>query len=113
MITYVAAFLCVLGLAAGQMLFKISALSWAESGTLFAVKTAGTLLAAMCLYGITSVAWVWVLQKAELGRVYPLVAIAFVLVPMGSFFFFNERFHPQYFIGVAMIIAGIVIAIRA
>lgn len=113
MITYVVAVLCVLGLAVGQILFKISATALTESGTFFAIKPATTLFAAMCLYGITSVAWVWVLQKVELGRVYPLMALAFVLVPLGSHLFFGERFQSQYFIGVAMIMAGIVITVRA
>ena len=113
MITYVAALLCVCGLAVGQILFKISAGALSESGSFFALKTGATLLTAMGLYGATSVAWVWVLQKADLGRVYPLMALAFVLVPFGCHIVFGERLQPQYFIGVALIMAGIVIAVRA
>lgn len=113
MITYVVAILCVIGLAVGQILFKISATAITESGSFLAIKPATTLFGAMCLYGITSVAWVWVLQKTELGRVYPLMALAFVLVPLGSHFVFGERFQPQYFVGVVMIMAGIIIAVRA
>ena len=113
MITYIAALLCVLGLAIGQILFKISANALSESGSFFALKTGATLLTAMCLYGAISVAWVWVLQKADLGRVYPLMALAFVLVPFGSYIVFGERFQAQYFVGVILIMAGIVIAVRA
>ena len=78
------AVLCVVGLAVGQILFKISATSLSETGSFFALKTASTLLVAMTLYAVTTVVWVWVLQKVELGRVYPLMALAFVLVPLGS-----------------------------
>jgi drug/metabolite transporter (DMT)-like permease len=53
------------------------------------------------------------LQRVELGRVYPLMALAFALVPLGSHFVFGERFQSQYFVGVAMIVAGIVVAVRA
>jgi drug/metabolite transporter (DMT)-like permease len=113
MITYLVAILCVIALAVGQVLFKMSATALTESDSFFAIKPAKTLFAAMCLYGITSVAWVWVLQKVELGRVYPLMALAFVLVPLGSHFVFGERFQPQYFVGVAMIMAGIIIAVKA
>lgn len=112
MIIYVAAILCVVGLAVGQILFKVSATALSETGTFFALKPAAILFAAMCLYGVTSIAWVWVLQKVELGRVYPLMALAFVLVPLGSHLVFGERFQTQYFVGVAMIIAGIIIAVR-
>lgn len=112
MISYVAAILCVVGLALGQVLFKVSANLIAESGNFFTFKPAAILFAAMCLYGITSVVWVWVLQRVELGKVYPLMALAFVLVPLGSHLVFGERFHFQYFVGVSLIIVGIVIAVK-
>jgi len=113
MIVYVAATLCVVGLAVGQILFKVSANALSESGTFFSIKPAAILFAAMCLYGITSIAWVWVLQKVELGKVYPLMAMAFVLVPFGCHLVFGERYQPQYFIGVAAIMIGIIISARA
>ena len=113
MLAQIVAVLCVLGLAIGQILFKASASSLAQTGSFFALKTLATLLSAMLLYGVTSIAWVWVLQKVELGRVYPLMALAFVLVPLGSHLVFGERFHPQYFVGVALIMIGIVVAVRA
>lgn len=113
MLVQLVALLCVLGLAVGQILFKFSATSLAQTGSFFAVKTAATLFSAMLLYGITSVAWVWVLQKVELGRVYPLMALAFVLVPLGSHLIFGEQFSPQYFIGVILIMVGIAVAVSA
>jgi len=113
MLIYITAALCVVGLAIGQILFKASAMSLSETGSFFAPKTAVTLFSAMALYAITSIAWVWVLQKVELGRVYPLMALAFVLVPLGSHFIFGERFQPQYFAGVALIMIGIVIAVKS
>ena len=112
MITYVVAILCVLGLAVGQILFKISANALTKYGSFYAIIPAATFFSAICLYGITSVAWVLVLQKIDLGRVYPLMALAFVLVPLGSHFVFGERFQSQYFIGVGMIVAGIIVAVR-
>jgi drug/metabolite transporter (DMT)-like permease len=66
----------------------------------------------MVLYAIITIAWVWVLQKVELGKAYPFMALAFVLVPLGSHFIFGERFNPQYFAGVALIIIGIVIVVK-
>lgn len=113
MLVQIVAILCVVGLAIGQILFKVSATSLSVTGSFFSLRTAATLFAAMTLYAITSVAWVWVLQKVELGKVYPLMALAFVLVPLGSYFIFGERFQFQYFVGVTFIIIGIVVAVRA
>ncbi|MFD4836106.1 EamA family transporter [Achromobacter sp. NPDC058515] len=107
---YVAAVLCVVGLAIGQILFKVSASALAQTGTFFSAKPLGALFAAMVLYGITSIAWVWVLQRVELGRVYPIMALAFILVPLGSHLVFGERFNIQYFFGIALIMVGIVVA---
>lgn len=113
MIGYVIALICVVGIAAGQILFKLSAASLDKSGSIFDPKTVTTLFFAFALYGVTTIAWVWVLQKIELGKVYPLMALAFILVPIGSYLFFDERFNFQYFIGVGLIVVGIIIAVRA
>lgn len=112
LITYSIAVLCVLGIAAGQILFKLSATSLQASGSFFDVRTATTLLAAFALYGVTTIGWVWVLQKIPLGRAYPIMALAFILVPIGSYLVFGERFQPMYFVGVALIAMGIIIVMR-
>lgn len=110
---YIVALICVTGIAVGQILFKLSAMEWHRAGTLLDVKAALVLLAALALYGITTLAWVWVLQKADLGKIYPLMALAFAIVPVGSYFVFGERFSLQYVLGVLLIIAGIVLTARS
>ncbi|HEY2255024.1 MAG TPA: EamA family transporter [Variovorax sp.] len=107
------ALLCVLGIAAGQILFKLSAAAMQKAGSFLDPRGLLILFVALGLYGITTLAWVWVLQQIELGRVYPLMALAFVVVPLGSHFLLGERFQIQYFVGVALIVAGIVVAVRA
>lgn len=104
---------CVLGIVVGQLLFKMGANAWASSGSFFALKTLTVLAAAMTLYGLTSLAWVWVLQKADLGKVYPYMALAFILVPLGSYLLFTEKFQPQYLFGVILIATGILLTMRS
>jgi drug/metabolite transporter (DMT)-like permease len=111
--TYFIIVLCVIGIAAGQILFKLSAISLQKTGSLLDFSTASILFSALALYGITTIAWVWILQKIELGRAYPFMALAFVFVPIGSHFILGERFQSQYLIGVTMIIIGIVVAIKS
>lgn len=110
---YVIALLCVVGIAAGQILFKLSAISLQRTGTFFDVKTILILGSAFALYGLTTIAWVWVLQKIELGKAYPLMALAFVLVPIGSHFILGERFQMQYVFGVIFIAFGIMLAVKS
>lgn len=109
---YFIAFICVLGIAVGQILFKLSASLLEKSSNYLDVRFLTVLSLALGLYGITTIAWVWVLQKIELGKAYPLMALAFVLVPIGSYFVFGERFQLQYFIGIAIIIVGIIITVK-
>lgn len=112
MLVQIIAILCVIGLAIGQILFKVSATSLTQTGSFFAPKTAAILFVALTLYGTTTIAWVWVLQKIELGKVYPFMALAFVLVPLGSHFILGERFQLQYYIGIAMIVSGIIVTVK-
>jgi len=107
--TYVVTIICVIGIAFGQILFKMSANASQLSGSFFSLKPLATLFGAMCLYGLTSLAWVWVLQRTQLGKVYPLMALAFLLVPLGSHFIFGERFQTQYLLGVAFIMIGVIL----
>lgn len=104
--TYLMALGCVIGLAVGQLLFKASANAFNAAGHL-APRALGLLAAAVFLYGVITLAWVWLLRTAELGRIYPIMALAFAVVPLGSHYFFGESFAPRYFIGVALIMGGV------
>jgi EamA-like transporter family. len=108
---YFVAILCVFGMAIGQILFKLSASYLVKTGTFFSFKPALFLILAMSLYALTSVAWVWILQRIELGKVYPLMALAFIFVPIGSYLVFGETFHMKYIFGVALIVSGIFLAV--
>jgi drug/metabolite transporter (DMT)-like permease len=109
MSTTLVALMCVAGMAAGQLLFKIGADGLTQAGGRLLSTGGAVLAAALVLYGLTTVAWVWVLQRAELGKTYPLTALAFVLVPLASHFVLGESFSPRYAIGCALLVAGVVL----
>lgn len=104
---YLTAIGCVVGLAAGQLLFKASANQMHRGDGLLDLKALTFLALAMALYAVTSVVWVLLLKSAELGKIYPFMALAFVLVPLGSHLFYGEVFAPRYIAGVALIFAGL------
>lgn len=103
------ALLCVCGIAAGQILFKMAANSFASNGGKLLSAGGVILFSALALYGLTTLAWIWVLQRAELGKIYPLMALAFILVPLASHFLFGEAFTWRYAIGCALLVAGVVL----
>lgn len=105
------ALLCVCGIAVGQILFKLCAESYRILGPLD-VKTLTLFSVSIVLYGVTTLLWIWVLQRSALGKIYPLMALAFILVPLGSHFFLGEKFSTQYMLGVLLISAGIILAVK-
>ena len=108
-----AALLCVCGIAAGQLLFKCTADSQSVSGSYLHPRTLLWLLSALFLYGVTTFGWIWTLQHGPLARLYPLMALAFVIVPLLSSVLLGERIQTTYWLGVALIVAGVSIAVRS
>jgi uncharacterized membrane protein len=107
-----AAVVCVIGMSFGQVLFKVSAVSLNQTGSIFAPRTFLILAGTFGVYAAVSVGWVWVLRKAHLGEVFPFYSLAYILVPLASYFFFDERFSNGYLLGVALIIAGLLLCGR-
>lgn len=105
---YMLAFICVMGIAAGQILFKYSALAINQAGSIFALRPLLLFGGTIALYGITSIGWVLILRHAELGKIYPIMALAFVFVPLASHWFFRETYSTGFFVGSALIAAGLV-----
>lgn len=110
---YLVVVLCVVGIAAGQLLFKACAMAYVAAGDRISPAVVGYMFAAMALYGVTSLVWVLLLRHVELGRIYPFMALAFVLVPLASHLMFGEKFSPAYFAGVALIMSGLLLITRS
>ena len=113
MSTSLAALLCVFGIATGQLLFKCTADSRTLSGSYLHPHTLLWLLSALLLYGVTTFGWIWTLQQGPLSRIYPWMALAFVIVPLLSAVLLGERLQATYWLGVTMIVAGVTIAVRS
>lgn len=107
------ALLCVIGIATGQILFKKSAQGFHATGNLYDIPSLSILFMALCLYAVTTLGWVWVLQKSDLNRIYPFMAVSFILVPIASHFILHENFTRQYFLGIVFIIIGILITLNS
>jgi multidrug transporter EmrE-like cation transporter len=65
-------------------------------------------------YAVAALLWFDVLSRENLSTSYPLlVSLTFVLVTMGAMVFFHERISWQKVIGLAIILAGIILVARA
>lgn len=103
-------------LAAGQSLFKLSALSLhgaGQTGGLFSLVTIPSFWLALALYGLGTLLWIVVLQTVPLSRAYPFMALAFVIVPLLAVVIFKESLSLTYLVGAALIVAGVMVTARA
>ena len=66
------------------------------------------------LYGVAAVVWLKVIALEQLSTSYPIVvATTFVLVSVGAFVVFQEHITVQKIVGMAVILAGILVVSRA
>jgi len=103
----------VLALSVGQVLFKLASgkLDFAGQGfwgsTLFNLP----LMSALVVYGGATFAWLLVIKNVPLRTAYPFVALAFVIVPVLSYFFLDESLSIKTLIGAAFIFIGVCVSV--
>ena len=102
--------LCVLAFSTGQLLFKKAATAMPADLTLSSVLHNGWLLASLALYGVTTLAWVWILRSVPLHLAYPFMGLAFLIVPCLAWLFLGEPMHWRTLAGGALIMAGVALA---
>ena len=100
-----------IGMAGGQILFKLAAIRSVPSRSLgeraLDLIQNGYFLAALVLYAGLSVLWVWILSVTPLSRAYPFVALAFVLTPLLGGLLFDEAISIRLLGGMALILCGL------
>ena len=69
-------------------------------------------ITAIAIYAATTFLWVWIPTHFTLSRSYPVTALAYVLVPLGGWFFFRETLDLKFGLGIVLICAGIVLTVR-
>jgi drug/metabolite transporter (DMT)-like permease len=105
--------LCVLGISVGQILFKSAAListdpqfGYVDWKIVFHPYT----IIGVAIYAAATLLWIWMLRVVPLNLAYPLMGLAFVIVPVMGALFLGEPFKPTMMIGGLLIAAGIYLA---
>lgn len=68
---------------------------------------------ALFIYGAATVLWVFTLSRVPLSRAMPFVALTFAIVPVVSVVALGEKLNLAYWIGVAIIAAGVYVTVAA
>lgn len=104
---HLAAVGCVSMIALGQVLFKYAANELSVAGSFLSPRVAGFTGLALGVYAIATVVWILLLQTAPLSRLYPYMALSFVLVSAAGWLLFHERIAPVQLAGLGLIVAGL------
>jgi multidrug transporter EmrE-like cation transporter len=99
----------------GQVMFRHSALQTAGkplSALLPALLKVPIFYGAILLYGFCTVLWIWLLARYTLSIAYPFAAIAVAAVPVVEMLVFRQRMPPLYWLGLGLIMAGVLIIAR-
>ena len=104
---------CVLVISSGQLLFKIASGLIDFRRPLAEPQGLAVLGLALALYAGATLVWVMTLKHAPLSRIYPVMALSFVLTPLGGMLFLKEPISGAYWAGVGLILAGLVVISRA
>jgi undecaprenyl phosphate-alpha-L-ara4N flippase subunit ArnE len=106
---------CVLLIAVGQLLFKSAAGQWRVDGWSWATLRgflSPVMLIALVIYAAATLLWVFVLRTVPLSSAYALFSLAFLIVPLLAWIFLGETLSVNTLIGGAVIVVGVIIAVR-
>ena len=101
--------------ACGQLLFKGAARQlppFAELGVwrLIALMfTTPMILGGFSCFFISSVLWIVALRTINLSIAYPMVALSYIIIFIGSFYLFQEPLSYRHWLGALLIVGGILL----
>lgn len=105
-----AALLCAVAGSVGQLLFKTGSASVGMSISSWLANW--KVLAGFFLYGASAVGFIVALKHGRLSLLYPVIATSYIWVTILSAWFLDERVNALHWLGIALILSGVVIIVR-
>jgi multidrug transporter EmrE-like cation transporter len=76
---------------------------------LISVFTGPTILAAFVLFAVSALLWIAALRETPLTVAYPMVALSYIIIFVGSYFLFAEPITLTKLLGAVLVVAGIIV----
>jgi drug/metabolite transporter (DMT)-like permease len=101
--------------ATGQLLFKYASLrlpSFGElglSGSVIRLISTPAVLGGFACFFLSALLWIFALRQVALSVAYPMVAISYIVIFIGSAALFGEHLTWRHWSGAVLIVAGIVL----
>lgn len=67
----------------------------------------------LACYVVSVVLWIVALSRVEVSVAYPMLSIGYVLNALLAWWLFGENLNPQRWLGIAVIIVGVVLVARS
>ncbi len=104
----------ILGIT-GQLLLKrgMGSIGQSASGNVAMIKSivlSPWVVGGLIIYGLGVINWMLALSSFELSYVYPFASLSYVGIIIGSYFIFREKVTAMRVMGIAVIIAGVLIS---
>jgi drug/metabolite transporter (DMT)-like permease len=64
-------------------------------------------------YGVSALLWLVVLSRLDLSYAYLMLASMYVLIPLVSWLFLGERIPPMRWLGMVVVVLGVVIVAKS
>lgn len=91
-------------LALGQVLFKLSAGD--DPAHPWAFLFSPIFVAAVAIYGVATLMWIFALRQFPISAAYPMQALAIVIVLVIGVVFFRESLNIVQWMGIGAIVVG-------
>ena len=109
---YIAAITILLAYAQVALKWRLAKLPPLSASVLAAALADPVIISCFAAIGLASLLYLSMLPKYELNRIYPFMAINFVLVILGSHLFLGESLTLLKITGVLTIVLGVALAAR-
>ncbi|MHB1544000.1 MAG: EamA family transporter [Gammaproteobacteria bacterium] len=70
------------------------------------------LLGGLVCYATSLVVWILALSRVEVSLAYPMLSLGYVVTALGAWAIFSERLGPVQWVGICVIILGVVLLAR-
>jgi drug/metabolite transporter (DMT)-like permease len=81
--------------------------------SLFHVLFSPLVFSGLVVYGLSTIAWLWVLSKVDLSIAYPFLGISFIFTLLFGVFLLDEELSTYKLAGTFMIVVGCFLVARS
>jgi drug/metabolite transporter (DMT)-like permease len=84
-----------------------------SAASLKLIVTNATVWGGLLLFGLSALAWLFVLSRTSLSFAYPFAALSYLVIVLVDLFWFKEEIPALRWAGVGFIMLGIVLVARS